>query len=308
MKKLIILSVLITWVALAKAQNQYNMTQYMLQHAFINPAATAAGQNLDAALFYRNQWTQFDGAPVMQGLNANYHFKDEKNNVGTTVLHDKIGVNNNFYASGTYAYRLNFEKSHLCFGASASVSMLQSDFNQVYLVDDNDPVFSSNTPRVTQPNFKFGTYYYTDKFYVGFAIPNLLENKIVYENAYKGKSSFNPKDMHLYLQGGYRFKLNEKMSLNTSTLIKQVSGAPMQIDLNTQLAFNGKFSFGASFRTSKEVIALLGFNIKEYCTIGYAYDLNLDKIGNYSSGTHEIMIVYPVSIAKETAAVRSPRF
>src|SRR4051812_37996328 len=76
------------------AQNQYNMSQYMLYQGFINPAAISNESVFNAAVFHRSQWVGVSGAPTTQGLCLNLPFKDAKNTVGIMVLHDKIGVTN----------------------------------------------------------------------------------------------------------------------------------------------------------------------------------------------------------------------
>ena len=53
------------------AQNQYHMSQFMLHQPFINPAAQGSYSNLNGALFYKTQWTNFVGAPEIAGFNIN---------------------------------------------------------------------------------------------------------------------------------------------------------------------------------------------------------------------------------------------
>ncbi len=307
-KKLLLISVICISVW-SYGQNQFNVSQYMLHHTFINPAAAGNSNALNGAMFYRNQWTGMSGAPATMGINLNKPLGSGKATVGGTIMHDKIGVNKNFEFSGLFAYRLKVGlNKYLNFGLSATVSMIQSNLAGVETIQENDPVFSANTPTFTMPNSKFGIYYFTPKFYVGFAIPNLLENKIVYDNAYKGKTSFNPENLHYYLQAGYSIALSDKWDLNPSTLIKQVSGAPMQIDLNAQVVYNKKVGGGFSFRTSKELIGLINFQITPMFKLAYAYDFNWGQLGSYSRGSHEIMLIFQHLQLSSRPVIETPRF
>ncbi|MFN3342248.1 MAG: type IX secretion system membrane protein PorP/SprF [Flavobacteriales bacterium] len=293
----------------SKAQNQFLVSQYMLHHGFINPAAIANTNRMSGAAFYRTTWTGFDGAPVLQGINFNTPFSGGNNAAGITILHDKIGVNRNIEITGTYAYRMKVGMNqYLSFGAAATVSLLQSDFSSVNTTQPNDPIFSASTPTFAMPNFKFGAYYFQPNFYVGLSVPNLLENKIVYATEYQGKTSFNFSAIHFYLNAGYKWAVNRDFDMNFSTMVKNVSGAPLQMDLNAMGLFNKKFGIGLSFRTSKELVGLLNFQLNQSWRLGYGYDFNFNRIGNYSNGSHEIMVVFNMAQVKSHAILESPRF
>lgn len=278
----------------SKAQNQFHLGQYMIHQPFINPAAMGTYSKLTAAMFYRNQWTGFDGAPVTQGINLIHRLPDEKNFIGLTVGHDVIGINKSTEISGSYAYKLKSgPKSRLVFGLSASLNLVQSDLNNLNIIDQTDPIFSANSPTYALPNFKFGTYYYRPKFYVGFAMPNLLQNQVVATGGgQKGEASFNVDNLHYYLHSGYNWAYKPKLDFNFSTMLKQVSGAPLQIDLNVQALFNKKYGVGVSYRTSNELLGILTWQINQDLKLSYAYEFNMADIGYYSNGSHEIMLIY----------------
>lgn len=309
MKKLITL--IFVFVALfSQAQNQINMGQYMIHQPFINPASIGSYTKITFAGFYRSQWTQFKGAPVTQGFNAILPVKSRKHTLSLTAFHDAIGINNNSEISLAYAYSLKVGlNAYLSFGAAASLDLLQADYNALHTIDQNDPLFQANSPLVPLPDFKFGTYFYKNKFYAGFTIPNLMNNKVVFttSGASSGTSGFDPKDLHYYAHMGYSFVLNPKFDLNASTLIKEVSGAPMQFDLNAQLMYKKTAGIGFSYRTSKELLAMLTIQVIPSLKFSYGYEYNMGQIGNYSSGSHEIMMIYQLNPPKETI-VSVPRF
>jgi type IX secretion system PorP/SprF family membrane protein len=291
------------------AQNQFHVSQYMMHHSFINPGAIGNSNALNGAIFYRNQWSGMDGAPTVMGLNFNKPFTKGKNHLGFTVVHDQIGVSKNFEFTLTYAYRMKLGiNKYLSLGLSATVSLMQSNLATVQTTDANDPIFSSNTPTFTMPNAKFGAYYFSPKFYVGFAIPNLLENKVIYNTTYTGVTEFNPENLHYYLHSGYSFALSEDFDLNPSVLLKQVAGSPLSIDINVQMMYKKKFGVGASFRTSNELIGLLNYQITDSFRLGYAYDFNWGQLGSFSKGSHEVMLIFRHMEKKGIPAIESPRF
>lgn len=288
---LIVSTVLLSFMGFS--QYEFHQSQYMIHQPFLNPAAAGAAQSLNAAMFYRLQWVGFDGAPALGGFNINTPLGTNKNNnVGLTFINDRIGVNNRNQVSANYAYSLRFKnKSRLSFGASASINMNQAAFSEVNTTI-TDPLFQENSPLITTPNFKFGTYYHTSRFYVGFAIPNLLHNDIIDNGGFRGETTFDVSKMHFYLQGGYLFKLNEDWNLKTSTLLKQVSGAPFQADINLFGEYLNRFGLGLSYRTSNELAIIAMFGISDMFHISYSYDLTFNALRTFSTGSHEVMLVF----------------
>jgi type IX secretion system PorP/SprF family membrane protein len=289
-----------------KAQSELHYGMYMMHQPFFNPASGASYNQLTAAMLYKNQWTGYDGAPTIGAINILKPFKSSV--IGLTITNDQVGIDNNTQISGEYAYKLKMRGySRLAFGLSASVNMLQSDLGAVDILDENDPAYSGgNTGIVAQPNFKFGTYYFNNKFYAGIAIPNILDNRISLEEG-GGTTGLDFSTIHYYFHSGYRFELNTKSDLNASTLIKQVSGASLQFDINLQYEYMRKFGFGVSYRSSKELLGIVSYQLIPELKMAYAYEYNLGDIGNYSTGSHEIMLIYQFAPTKESI-ISIPRF
>ena len=158
------------------------------------------------------------------------------------------------------------------------------------------------------PNFKFGAYYFKDKFYIGITSPNLLKNRITFGTELESSTEFDVSNMHFYLHSGYQFELNDELDLMTSVLLKNVSGAPLQVGLNAQVVYQEKIGVGLAYRTSKEISVLANYQLIPELKLGYAYDFNLGQIGRYSSGTHEIMLIYNLVADRKFPIIAVPRF
>ena len=66
-------SLIIVSVALSLfsyGQQDLMVSQYTFNHAFLNPASTGISGFYNASLMYRNQWVQFEGAPISQFLSV----------------------------------------------------------------------------------------------------------------------------------------------------------------------------------------------------------------------------------------------
>ena len=304
MKKLFVLFAVCVGVN-GTAQNQFHIGQYAIHQPFLNPASMGTFDEINMALVYKNQWVGFDGAPHLGGFNYNMPVgKQHKNFIGLNAIMDQVGINTSTEISGSYAYKIKTgEKSRLIFGLSASLNLVKADLAEVSTIDLNDPLYTSNSPTFALPNFKFGSYFFRNNFYLGFVIPNILENKVIENNGGpKGDFSFNARNMHYYLHGGYRWRIKDKHNVIFSTLIKEVSGSPMQIDFNINTMFKDRFGIGLSYRSSNELMASVQMYIVPQLLLSYGYEYGFSALNDFYSGTHEVMMVYRINSSNPTIA------
>lgn len=309
MKKTLFTIALIISTVVGFSQNQYHISQNMMYQPFINPSVIGSYSNLNGALFYKNQWTGFEGAPEIAGFSVNSSIKNSNHSVGLTLINDKIGISNIKDLSIAYSYKLKFnDRNYLTLGIAGTMILMQSNLGQLDVIQSGDPVFQSDTKTFVMPNAKFGAYYFRNNFYIGFAVPNILKNKIETSGIATGITSFDAANIHYYLHSGYQFDINENWKSNTSILVKQVSGAPLQIGLNGQVVYRDFIGAGLSYRTSKELVAMLNYRINPQLKLGYAYDYNMGQLGSYSNGTHEIILLFELIKDNAVPIIEVPRF
>ena len=309
MKKTLLNIAFIISAVVGFSQNQYHISQNMMYQPFINPSVIGSYSNLNGALFYKNQWTGFEGAPEITGFSVNSSIKNSNHSVGLTLINDKIGISNIKDLSIAYSYKLKFnDKNYLTLGLAGTMILMQSNLGQLDIIQAGDPVFQSDTKTFAMPNAKFGAYYFRNNFYFGFAVPNILKNKIETSGTATGITNFDAANIHYYLHSGYQLDINEMWKANTSVLFKQVSGSPLQIGLNGQVVYKDLIGAGLSYRTSKELVAMLNYRIDPQLKLGYAYDYNLDQIGAYSNGTHEIILLFEFIKDNAVPIIEVPRF
>jgi type IX secretion system PorP/SprF family membrane protein len=103
-------------VQVARAQQDMLFSQYMFNGLIYNPAFAGASGNFSATMFYRNQWTGFNGAPVSQSLIASMPIPDKKFSAGLTLLNDQAGALRYWTLGAAGAYKIEFEKTLLSIG------------------------------------------------------------------------------------------------------------------------------------------------------------------------------------------------
>ncbi|MEW5676464.1 PorP/SprF family type IX secretion system membrane protein, partial [Flavobacterium enshiense] len=110
------------------------------------------------------------------------------------------------------------------------VALFSEVFNNV--PDANDPAFSENTSN-TFLNIGAGMFYYTNKYYLGVSVPNMLKSKHLDFNG----REFGSEVSHYFVTGGYVFDINQNVKLKPFAMVKSAFNAPTSIDasLNTLL-------------------------------------------------------------------------
>ena len=102
------------------------------------------------------------------------------------------------------------------------------------------------------------------------------------------------------------------LKIKPSFLVKMIPGqAPTQFDANLSFLLKEKLWLGSSFRMQNEFIPesvdfIASFQMPNGLRLGYAYDLTLTQLSNYTSGSHEIMLGF--DFGKDGERYRSPRY
>ena len=301
-KKIIYTAVLsIGGILGVSAQQESQYTQYMYNTSLFNPAYT--GSRGVGSFFgsFRSQWVGLEGAPTNGSIS--YHTPIPKAKgiaVGGSIFRETIGIEKKTSIAVDVAYTLRFEKSRLAFGIKGAANLFQINYDDLDLARRD--VNMTGNESVFSPNIGAGIYWYTDKYYIGFSVPNMLETTHYKE----GSVSILKNSQHLYLVGGYVFEVSDKVLFKPAIVGKMVSGAPMQVDVSANFMFNEQFVLGAAYRWDAAVSALAGFQINERWFIGYSYDFETGGLSKYNSGSHEVFLRY--ELAKLYKTVVSPRF
>ncbi|MGK4566075.1 PorP/SprF family type IX secretion system membrane protein [Flavobacterium sp. 3HN19-14] len=276
----------------------------------VNPAyATATESVLNLGALYRTQWVGAVGAP--KTINFFSHIPiNKKIETGISIISDDIGdgakKENNFYAD--FAYILQFKNRHrLSFGLKAGFTTLQTNFNGFRFESGNpasDAAFAENV-NIFKPNIGAGIYYFTNHYYIGLSAPNLLSSKHIEER--NGVNAYGSEDIHSFLTAGYVFDVTRDFKLKPAFMTKIVKGAPPTFDISANVLYQNKFELGVAYRVNDAISGLVNINVTNNLRIGYAYDYTLSNLGQFNSGTHEIMLLFDLDLMGK-GYDKSPRF
>lgn len=304
MRNTIIAAVVLILIGYSRvhAQQDPQYTQYMYNQAVFNPAYAGSTESLSITALYRNQWTGFDGAPRSLTFSAHSPV-GEKVGLGLSVISDQHGPvkENNIYAD--FSYTIGLGGAHkLALGVKGGVTLHDIGlFSGVTTQVSGDEAFSEDVSEAT-PNAGIGAFFYSDKYYVGLSMPNMLKSVHLDANG----REYGTEELHYFLTAGYVFQLSENTKFKPSFMLKSELQSALSFDINANFLFYDKFELGASYRNEDSFSGLIGFAFSKSVRLGYAYDHILTDINVEAKASHEVFLQFDLNFEKKVS--RSPRF
>jgi type IX secretion system PorP/SprF family membrane protein len=289
-----ILAFLFFAVLSSSAQHYSLFSQYLVNGLVINPAYAGKNEVLDVTVMHRRQWTGLAGAPVTSAFSVNTPFRNKSLNAGLTYQSDQIGSTNSQYLSGVYAYRFRAGKMKISLGVQAGFFFSRTRWDQLKKNDADDLLLLNATQNQNGFFAGSGIYLHNEKFFAGISAPYFMSPS--------GNNS--PMQTPLILNGGYLIKIKDAHTLKPSALIRYTQGSPLQADVSLNYYYSNRFGFGCSYRLEEALIFIGEFQVNEQFRIAYSYDLGINRLANYHSGSHEILMRYYFGYSRKA---RNPR-
>jgi type IX secretion system PorP/SprF family membrane protein len=298
-KLYIVILLAITATSYAQQNAQYN--QYIFNELVINPAYAGSKELWNINGIYSSQWTGLNGAPATQTISIDGPVTP-KIGLGVHLINDHIGAQSQQGIFGSYAYRIRLdEKYKLSLGLAVGASYFTLDGTQLTSENTDDPAIPKTLETKLRFDSKTGAFLYSDRFYAGFSVSDLLSD--VFKS---GDILVATQSRHYYLTSGYVFDLGDKFKFKPSFLMKEDFKAPTNFDLNAFFLYKERFWLGMSVRTGAKIFNtkeldnslkykdaltfMTDFNINDRFRIGYAYTLTLSALKDYPG--HELYIGY----------------
>jgi len=300
--------VIVLGISASFGQQLPQFTQYMFNTISINPAYAGSRETFSAVGLHRSQWVGLEGGPETQTLSVHSPLRNEQVGIGLSFINDKLGYENFSYIYGDFSYTIRTGiNSELAFGIKGGFTHYSLDEE---LLNDpsviNDPFFNDVSNRWS-PNVGAGIYWHSQRWYLGLSAPRILNTD--YNNGGSGTIDYVALErVSYYFTGGYVFDLSETTKLKPSVLLKATNGAPLSMDISANFLFNETFWIGGGYRINQSAAAIGGiadFQVSKQLRIGYAYEYPISDLRPYTSGTHEVLLMFEVFKSKR---IKSPRY
>lgn len=305
-----------------RAQQDPQVTQYMFNNIFYNPAAAGIDTTTNISLLYRNQWTGYQtesgntGAPVTQILSGYTKFRKLSSGAGGFIMHETIGPYQIINAKLAYAYHLELNAGTLGFGLKGGIYSQRIDASKWDPAVNNDPrlaAFNSQRQADLQPDIGAGIWYQGHKFYGGASVKHL--NSPQFFDQSDSSQLVSGLENHAYVTAGYTFYVSTVTKITPSFMYKSdmQSFDASSFDMSALADFyHGKYWGGLAYRQQDAVSLIAGLGLLEDQAMRFSYAVDFTIAGNNAkNGTsHELMVSYviPVKPPKLRPVIRTPRF
>jgi type IX secretion system PorP/SprF family membrane protein len=303
-----------------QAQQDAMFSQYMFNTMALNPAYAGSRDVLSMTALYRAQWIGLEGAPQTATFTADMPINRERIGIGLQLYNDRIGTQTETGAYLSYAFRFRVgNRSTLSLGLMGGVSAYNNRLSEVVTSQTGtpDPAFATNINKML-PNFGTGVYLSNDRGYIGLSAPRLLRNNLQdFPSSSTATTGVRARQVrHGYAMAGFVIGLSPALKLKPSLLVKYAEESPLGFDGNLNLWINERVAIGTSFRknqfytfstfTNDAIVGLLEFQLSDQFRFGYAYDHMLNRLGQFSPNSHELMLRYEFGYGKNK--ILTPRY
>ncbi|SHG00365.1 type IX secretion system membrane protein, PorP/SprF family [Flavobacterium segetis] len=300
MKKIIV-SIFLLTVASSHSQelNLPVFTQYLADNPFVISSTFAGiGDNLRIRANGLTQWVGIKDAPDNQSIYADFRIADQSG-VGISVYNDKNGYTSQTGAKASFAHHIildYYSKQYLSFGLSYNINTFKIDVSELDPIDF-DPAITDNR-FTSNNNFDVGLLYRNKGFYLSFNASNILNKNI-------DKFTLNEPNLlrNYQVYSGYVFR---SKNYNRSEIEPSVYYQLFASDGRSSTDLNIKFRKydrnddyywgGLSYRFLNDQIGkplnigpMAGLK-KSGFYLGYSYQMTLNELSPYNSGTHVVTI------------------
>ena len=276
-------------------------TQYLADNDFvISPTFAGIGDNFRVRANGLTQWVGIKNAPQNLAMYADIRLGN-RSGAGISAYGDRNGNTRQQGIKFSFAHHLILDyksQQYLSFGLSYNINSFRiaiEDFNTTYENPNIDP-FVTDDRSVSNHNFDVGALYRIGDFWFSANANNILQKDIESFTDGEPQSLLN-----LQLYSGYTIKSSNNSEIEPSAYFQLfASDGRSSTDLNFKYRkYNGNNDFywvGGSVRFLNDQI-MLPLNIgpmaglkKSIFYISYAYQITLNDLTGYNSGTHAVTI------------------
>jgi type IX secretion system PorP/SprF family membrane protein len=296
---LVFFVVLCTFNLNGQELNSPQLSQYLADNPFVlSPTYAGIGDHVKIRLNGLAQWVGIKDAPRTQSLAADMRL-GEKSGIGLFLYNDSNGYTKQQGARISFAHHLTldrYEDEFLSFGISYNFNQFRLDVEE-FIDAGFDPGVTDDRS-TSNHNFDVGLLYRKNSFYFSVNASNVINKDVyIFDPIYEPNKLRN-----FYAYTGYRYKKsrNSNMEIEPSLLYKIFeSDGRSEADLNLKFRwydFEDYYYAGVTYRFLNDqigrplYIAPLAGLKKSNFYFGYSYQIILNEILGYSTGTHVVTI------------------
>ncbi|MRI01111.1 type IX secretion system membrane protein PorP/SprF [Kriegella sp. EG-1] len=273
------------------------LSQYLADNPFVmSPSYAGIGDHVKIRINGLTQWVGIKDAPDTQSLAADMRI-GEKSGLGMILYNDSNGETKQQGARVSFAHHLTLDRyddEFLSFGLSYNYNQFRIDIENF---DALDPSVTDDRA-TTNHNFDIGALYRKDKFYFSLNASNIINKNLANFNPIYEPNTLR----NYYAYTGYRYtkSKNSRLEIEPSLFFQYFESDGRSVtDLNVKFRwydFEDYYYAGVTYRFLNDQIGdplyvapIIGLK-KSNFYFGYSYQIILNEILGYSTGTHVITL------------------
>ncbi|MEM9078332.1 MAG: type IX secretion system membrane protein PorP/SprF [Bacteroidota bacterium] len=299
MKKLIF-ALLILFIISMKGQELTipQLSQYLSDNPFMmSPSYAGIGNYVKVRMNGLSQWVGIPDAPDTQSLAADVRLGN-RSGIGLVLYNDSNGETKQRGSKVSFAHHLTidqYDDHYFSLALSFNLNQFRIDIENF---EDNNDLAVDGDRASSNPNFDLGTLYRKGNFYLSLNVSNIFNKDFE-----KFNFLYEPNILRNYfLYSGYKFRKGNRadFEIEPSLFFQYFESDGRSVtDLNVKFRlydFLDNYYAGITYRFLNDQVAqplyvapILGLN-KGGFYFGYSYQVILNELLGYSSGTHVVTL------------------
>jgi len=288
----------LTYAVSAQELTLPTFTQYLSDNAFvISPTYAGIGDFIKIRGNGLTQWVGIEDAPDTQSLAADVRIGN-RSGVGALFYNDRNGATRQLGARLSFAHHLTIDEyndQYLSFGISYNFNQFRININEF---DPSIPDPSvTNDRSTTNHNFDVGVLYRFKKFYASFNVSNILNKDL---DLFAINEPNRLRNYYLYTGYKWRKDVSSDLEIEPSAFFQLFENdGRSSTDLNIKARlydYEDYYWAGISYRFLNDQVLeplnvgpQIGFKKRNFY-FAYAYQIVLNQLSGFNSGTHSITI------------------
>jgi type IX secretion system PorP/SprF family membrane protein len=273
-----------------KAQQIFEISEYMQNNFLYNPAAAGANSNPSIGATYRKMWAGIDGGPQTFIAYGDKYYSKYKTGLGVALYSDKTGPISQTGGQVNLSYSIPMkDSSRLMFGIGGQVLQYEINEGELRVQNPNDPLLSSPNSQI-KGDAAAGIYYKSSTLNVGISAEQILQDQLnLIKNDPQSKLY-----RHYYFLADYRWRTDEDNVLIPNFIIQYLPNAPIDIQGGVRLEYQDILWVGFNAHYQQSFGAYAGIKIDHKFSIGYAYEEFNAPISSFDNGgaSNELSLRY----------------
>ncbi len=298
--KRLIFAILILYIIPMKGQELTipQLSQYLSDNPFMmSPSYAGIGNYVKVRMNGLSQWVGIPDAPDTQSLAADVRLGN-RSGIGLVLYNDSNGETKQRGSKVSFAHHLTidqYDDHYFSLALSFNLNQFRIDIENF---EDNNDLAVDGDRASSNPNFDLGTLYRKGNFYLSLNVSNIFNKDFE-----KFNFLYEPNILRNYfLYSGYKFRKSKRadFEIEPSLFFQYFESDSRSVtDLNVKFRlydFLDYYYAGITYRFLNDQVAqplyvapILGLK-KGGFYFGYSYQVILNELLGYSSGTHVVTL------------------